>query len=317
MTLNSPLSANAAAVPPQIAAWYSDCAWRAMLAEVNLSPKPGLVDRYNSGAHTDMALEDFYASADAIRPWLPRFVEMGACSAGWPESAVLAALRPAGMACEAAMFRATAGVNTHKGSIFSLGLLCAAAGRLYQLRLPITPQALCRLAARFCQGLTARELARHNAGHTAGQRLYLQLGLTGARGEAEAGFPLVREYALPHFLALRAQGVDPELALLDTLLGLMARNGDTNVASRGGAAGLRWLQQQAAALLRRGGIRRVADLRALVEFDNACIARHLSPGGSADLLIVTLFLAEISTVHCHSLSSTSFSWRNSDDCFKR
>ncbi|WP_333893752.1 triphosphoribosyl-dephospho-CoA synthase, partial [Atlantibacter subterraneus] len=93
--------------------------------------------------------------------------------------------------------------------------------------------------------------------------------------------------------------------------------GDTNVASRGGADGLRWLQQRAIALLRQGGIRRASDLHLLEEFDNACIARHLSPGGSADLLIVTWFLAEISTVNSQTLSSTSFSWRNSDDCFKR
>lgn len=304
-------------IPPHISAYFSDCAWRAMLAEVNLSPKPGLVDRHNNGAHKDMALEDFYRSADAIRPWLSRFMEMGACSVELPACDVLTVLRPVGMACEAAMFRATAGVNTHKGSIFSLGLLCAAAGRLYQQQQALTPEALCRTVAGFCYGLTARELAQHNAGQTAGQRLYQQLGLTGARGEAEAGFPLVREHALAHFRALKRQGVDPELALLDTLLVLMARNGDTNVASRGGADGLRWLQQRAAALLRQGGIRHAADLPLIIEFDNACIARNLSPGGSADLLIVTWFLAEISSVIPLPGSRKSRSWRNSYDCFKR
>ena len=317
MMPNTQLTLEQAIIPSSFVRWCSDCAWRAMLAEVNLSPKPGLVDHFNCGAHTDMALEDFYRSADAIRLWLPRFVEMGACSAGLPTREVLAAIRPVGMACEAAMFRATAGVNTHKGSIFSLGLLCAAAGRLYQQRLPVTPQALCHLTAAFCEGLTARELIQHNTGQTAGQRLYRELGLTGARGEAEAGFPLVREHALPHFLTLTSQGVDPELALLDTLLVLMARNGDTNVASRGGADGLRWLQRQATALLRQGGIRRAADLHRLVDFDNACIARHLSPGGSADLLIVTWFLAQISTLTSQPLPRKRFSWSNSDDCFKR
>ncbi len=64
--------------------------------------------------------------------------------------------------------------------------------------------------------------------------MYQQLGLTGARGEAEAGYPLVINHALPHYLTLLDQGLDPELALLDTLLLLMAINGDTNVASRGG-----------------------------------------------------------------------------------
>ncbi|STP78948.1 2-(5''-triphosphoribosyl)-3'-dephosphocoenzyme-A synthase [Escherichia coli] len=85
--------------------------------------------------------------------------------------------------------------------------------------------------------------------------MYQQLGLTGARGEAEAGYPLVINHALPHYLTLLDQGLDPELALLDTLLLLMAINGDTNVASRGGEGGLRWLQREAQTLLQKGGIR--------------------------------------------------------------
>ncbi len=97
---------------------YALLGWRAMLTEVNLSPKPGLVDRINCGAHKDMALEDFHRSALAIQGWLPRFIEFGACSAEMAPEAVLNGLRPIGMACEGDMFRATAGVNTHKGSIF-------------------------------------------------------------------------------------------------------------------------------------------------------------------------------------------------------
>ena len=241
---------------------YALLGWRAMLTEVNLSPKPGLVDRINCGAHKDMALEDFHRSA-------------------------------LGMACEGDMFRATAGVNTHKGSIFSLGLLCAAIGRLLQLNQPVTPTTVCSTAASFCRGLTDRELRTNNSQLTAGQRLYQQLGLTGARGEAEAGYPLVINHALPHYLTLLDQGLDPELALLDTLLLLMAINGDTNVASRGGEGGLRWLQREAQTLLQKGGIRTPADLDYLRQFDRECIERNLSPGGSADLLILTWFLAQI------------------------
>ncbi|MFK3662828.1 triphosphoribosyl-dephospho-CoA synthase CitG [Scandinavium sp. NPDC088450] len=276
------------------AEYVSHHGWRAMMAEVNLSPKPGLVDRFNCGAHKDMALDDFYRSAEAIRPWLARFVHYGAESAGLNERQVLPGLRRLGQACEADMFRATAGVNTHKGSIFSLGLLCAAAGRLYQRQVPASPPALCSTVAAYCRGLTARELQANNPLQTAGQRLYHQLGLTGARGEAEAGFPLALTLALPHLQSLRAQGIDPELALLDTLLLLMAHNDDTNVASRGGEQGLNWLQQQAKRCLSQGGIRRPADLHRLQEFDHLCIARNLSPGGSADLLIVTIFLSECS-----------------------
>lgn len=285
------------ALPHTLFDAYGHLAWRAMLTEVNLSPKPGLVDRFNCGAHKDMALADFHRSALAIQAWLPRFIEYGVCCARLPAEAVLSGLRPIGMACEADMFRATAGVNTHKGSIFSLGLLCAAIGRLHQLQHTVSPEAICKTAAAFCRGLTERELRNNNQQHTAGQRLYQQLGLTGARGEAEAGYPLVIHHALPHYRTLLAEGRDPELALLDTLLLLIALNGDTNVASRGGAAGLRWIQQQARALMQKGGIRTPADLDRLRSFDEQCIERNLSPGGSADLLIVTWFLAQISQTH--------------------
>ncbi|HBP8162062.1 TPA: triphosphoribosyl-dephospho-CoA synthase, partial [Salmonella enterica subsp. enterica serovar Typhimurium] len=145
---------NASIQPQSLYDVWADLAWRAMLTEVNLSPKPGLVDRLNCGAHKDMALADFHRSAEAIRHWLPRFMEYGASCTRLPPESVLAGLRPLGMACEAAMFRATAGVNTHKGSIFSLGLLCAAIGRLYQLRQPIAAETLCATAADFCRGLT-------------------------------------------------------------------------------------------------------------------------------------------------------------------
>ena len=126
-------STNNAVLPLDLPDAYATLAWRAMLTEVNLSPKPGLVDRINNGAHKDMALEDFHRSAEAIQAWLPRFIEYGAFSAQLAPEEVLKGLRPLGMACEADMFRATAGVNTHKGSVFSLGLLCAAIGRLHQL----------------------------------------------------------------------------------------------------------------------------------------------------------------------------------------
>lgn len=99
--------------------------------------------------------------------------------------------------------------------------------------------------------------------------------------------------ALPHYQRALAAGRDPELALLDTLVQLMAHNQDTNVAARGGEGGLRWMQQRAAALLATGGIRTPADLQALHRFDAECIDRHLSPGGSADLLILTWFLAHL------------------------
>lgn len=268
-------------------------AYRALLVEVNLTPKPGLVDRHNNGAHRDMNPGHFYRSSRAIGRWLPYFIRQGRIDAALPAEQQLARLRPVGMACEEQMFRATGGINTHKGSVFSLGLLCCALGRLQQQQRQIDAESLCREVAQMCRGLVSRELQRNNAGQTAGQRLFTEFGLSGARGEAESGFKLVIDGALPLYRQRIAEGCGEQVALMDSLLWLMAHNDDTNVASRGGIKGLRWLQHYASQLLAQGGAGAEQGLVRLRQFDVACIARNLSPGGSADLLIVTWLLAQL------------------------
>ncbi len=181
------------------------------------------------------------------------------------------------------MFSATGGVNTHKGGIFSLGLLCAAAGRLAAQGESLTPTALCMTVSAMTRGIVARELAHGRRAATAGERLYRQFGLTGARGEVESGFATVRRHVLPFWQY--AQG---ERGLQQALLRLMAVNPDTNLASRGGLEGLRYVQKYASGLLARGW-----DDEALREMDRALITRNLSPGGSADLLAVSWLLAAL------------------------
>ncbi|POT54615.1 triphosphoribosyl-dephospho-CoA synthase CitG [Citrobacter amalonaticus] len=275
---------------------YAHLGWLAMMTEVNLTPKPGLVDRRNNGAHRDMTLMDFHRSASAIARWLPKFILYGAQTAGMTEAHILPGLRSLGLACEREMYLATEGINTHKGTIFSLGLLCAALGRHYQLHHPQQPEALCETVAKICRGLVARELhiLSPEQAKTAGQRLWLNMGLSGARGEAESGFALVCNLALPHYRQCQKEGLPPSLALLNTLLVLIAHNKDTNVASRGGLSGLNWIQHTARELLARVPTSHREHLAAIRQFDDQCIKRHLSPGGSADLLIVTWFLSHLS-----------------------
>lgn len=267
----------------------------ALVAEVMLTPKPGLVDCRNTGAHRDMDLNTFLASANAIAPWWPRFVRAGHASAHVPAPAVLPLVRPIGVQCEDAMREATHGVNTHKGAIFSMGLLCAAAGRLLGRDIPLTRQGLCAEVGRISAGIVARELNGRRGPRTAGERIFMRHGLTGARGEAAAGFALVRMVALPVYDRLRRDGVDEETTLLHVLLHLLAVNGDTNLVSRGGMSGLTYVQSRARRLLKQGGA--LADDAAdkLAAFDDALIARRLSPGGSADLLAVTWFLSRLTS----------------------
>jgi triphosphoribosyl-dephospho-CoA synthase len=264
---------------------------QALLKEVELTPKPGLVDRLNSGAHRDMNLATFHASIAAIAPCFPVFYRIGASTRDLAPEALLVRIRPEGLACEAAMLRAIGNVNTHKGSIFSMGLLCAAAGRLDCDDCLPCRERLCAEVARICSGLVEAELLRGRAPRTAGEKLYQAYGLTGVRGEAASGFSTVRDHALPAFERILARGGDEEEALNEALLYLLAVNHDTNIVHRGGLAGLAYVQSQALNLIEAGGVQSSDFKERMLEFDSDLIARNLSPGGSADLLAVTWFLS--------------------------
>jgi len=243
----------------------------ALWQELDLTPKPGLVDKLNNGAHRDMDYRLFARSIAAITPWLTRFAELGHAHADKPAIGRLQLLRPMGIACEQAMYSATDGVNTHKGGIFALGLLCFAAGSVPA----VTAQTLCRETSKLCSGMVAHELAARSVAATAGEIQFQQHGLTGARGEAESGFATVRGV-----LAQQSGGTLHEL-----LLRLMAVNQDSNLVARGGIQGLRYVQNYARRLLKNGW-----DQHALAAMDRALIAKNLSPGGSADLLSVAWVL---------------------------
>ena len=268
-----------------------DYAYEALLSELMLTPKPGLVDRRNSGAHRDMDVDTFLASAHVLKQYFPRFVQIGYDATDVPASDFLALLRPTGVLCEQEMFQATGGINTHKGAIFALGLLCSAGGRLLANGAELTRERLCAEVAGICAGLVDRELDGAAPAQTAGERAFRAHSLSGARGEAASGYWTVRSVALPVYDRLRQDGICAETALLQSLLQLMATNGDTNLVSRGGLAGLEYVRKAARRLLRDGGVLAADGLARLTAFDDDLIARNLSPGGSADLLIVTAFLA--------------------------
>lgn len=266
---------------------------RALLTEVRLTPKPGLVDIRNSGAHQDMDLAAFERSAAAIAPWMENFFIMGSQTAALADDQVLPMLRPLGMACETDMLQVTGGVNTHRGAIFSFGLLSAAIGRRVAKREPLEQNGICDCVARICRNLVANELSGTASGAIRGKSIshFIHYGLAGARGEAESGFNTVRTQALPVYNRTLARYEDVNLALLQTLLHLMAWNDDTNLVSRGELKGLYHVQQQAQKLLWEGGVLTRGGIQALQEMDDELIARNLSPGGSADLLAVTWFLS--------------------------
>ena len=269
----------------------AELAYSALLSEARLSPKPGLVDSINNGSHKDMNLHTFEQSALALKPFFSHFVLEGMKTAEEPSSQILRQIRPLGLQAEQAMLQATEQVNTHKGAIFAFGLVCTAIGRLYQQhRLAISIDQICEMVAEFTQGLCAElQHFSKNQPLTAGVKLFQQYGLTGARGEAESGFTLVRQTL--DFLSNKKVN-STEHQWLIALVYLMAVNSDTNVIHRGGMAGLKFVQQEAkklldnpSILLNESGLK-----NNLSQLDQACIARNLSSGGCADLLALLIFL---------------------------
>ncbi|MFM2486354.1 triphosphoribosyl-dephospho-CoA synthase CitG [Celerinatantimonas yamalensis] len=259
---------------------------QALWLEVSLTPKPGLVDCLSNGAHRDMDIAVFLASIEAIVPWFGLFFQCGQHSILASNERVLAELRPIGKACEQAMFQATRGINCHKGGIFALGLLCCALGRLGARQIEITQQSICRQVSAFCHGLVQRELQANPSPQTVGEHLYQCYGLSGARGEAERGFDTVRRFALPVWQTGIKQHRPLKEVMLHSLLSLMAYNQDTNLVSRGGMSGLRFVQHSAQRLLRMSWTD-----QHLWELDRRMIERNLSPGGSADLLAICYVLS--------------------------
>ncbi|CAM3614752.1 2-(5''-triphosphoribosyl)-3'-dephosphocoenzyme-A synthase [Vibrio aerogenes CECT 7868] len=279
----------------------AELAYHAMFVEVHLTPKPGLVDLLTNGAHNDMDVPLFEASATAIRPYLMRFLDAGLQFSSQAADGLLSVLRPVGLEAEQAMFAATNGVNTHKGMIFGLGLICGAIGWLRGKGLTVNALYISRTIKRCCDCLVMDELKRRchqstnkpAAAETHGEFLYREYGLTGARGEAASGYHTIISHSLPAYEQAIADGYSVEQALWQTMLVLMANNEDTNVVSRGGMHGLRFVRTAAQSLLSQGGCAS-PDLEAsLIQLDKIFTEKRLSPGGSADLLAMTWLLSQI------------------------
>ena len=275
------------AVTSQDARDIARLAQQSLLYEVCTTPKPGLVDCDNSGSHRDMDIFTFMSSSAALFPYFETCARIGLETAELPAPEVFSRLRLPGKLAEQAMRQATGGVNTHKGAIFSLGILCAAAGRLQQEQR--TPEATCSEAAAMAKGITAKDfmdITPENA-LTAGQKLYAKYGITGVRGQAEAGFPAVLEAGIPTLKAGLQKGLSLNDAGCAALLHLMAAATDTNLIHRSDPDTQKAVTEQISHLLQETPFPR---REVLATLDAAFIRQNLSPGGTADLLAITYFL---------------------------
>ncbi|WP_261996712.1 triphosphoribosyl-dephospho-CoA synthase MdcB [Stenotrophomonas sp. Ste96] len=250
-------------------------------AELACAPKPGLVTPLSRGSHTDMDAGTFLRSLFALRGYFVAIAHAG-CS-----EVPFASLRTLGIAAEAAMLRATGGINTHRGAIFSLGLLVAQSARLRASGEGApSGEAVCRGVAQWRSALLEAPLNPHSPG----QRARRRHAVPGVREQAAAGYPLLHALALPTLQRVLDATQDAEAAQVETLMTLIAHTVDLNLLHRGGEAGLAFAQHQAHGFLTAGGVQQADWRERVAAIGDAFEQRRLSPGGSADLLACTWFL---------------------------
>ena len=261
---------------------------QAILLEVATHPKPGLVTRLSNGAHKDMSIFTFMMSSAVLGKAFSDLQEIGQGHRG-SLAELFDKLRNYGVAAEKELLRVTKGVNTQRGILFAGGIVSAAAG--YAMNMGFNKEALIPLIREMTAGLVEGELQNINhAAMTAGEKLYHKYGITGIRGEVERGFPSVTNYGLPALSEACAKGVTLNDALVQTLLTLMTVVEDSNVIWRTDYETLLEVQRIAKDVLRKGGVFTKDGKMAIAETESYFLQRRISPGGSADLLSVTIAL---------------------------
>ena len=260
------------------AAWVAHLATHALIAEAELTPKPGLVDRRGTGAHTDLTLAAMRRSARAIQPYFYRMAQ--AAAGAQPCQLLREQLAAIGRQAEQAMLTATGGSNAHKGAIWALGLLVSAV----VMRRGGDPATVAAAIVSFDDRAAPARLVSH------GDAVAKRYGAAGARGEAKSGFPHVMTIALPILRRRRLEGAAEDVARLDALIGVIARLDDTCLLHRGGMEALQVAKAGAASVELAGGTGTVRGRELLDRLDRRLLELNASPGGSADMLAAALFL---------------------------
>lgn len=279
-------------VPPTTLPYIiAHLATQALQAELDTTPKPGLVDKDNNGAHRDMDHALMSRSIRAIHPYFVRLALLG-FAADMPNHDDIV---KTGIEAERAMFEATNGVNTYKGALFSMGLaVVAAAGKAWQ-GYSITPQALSaaisKLAFAFpdTKGTHGSKAKQTAASETA--------TFKGALDNAREGYPMLFNDWLPFYANLSKNGEPHALHL--TLLRIMCDLDDTNIVYRTSLAMMKQVKEESRSVLSRWSEATHGTPQAdggtnldtiLGDMNRSFVQRNISPGGSADMLSLVVFI---------------------------
>ena len=265
-------------------------ALKGLLYEVSLNPKPGLVDPVSMGSHTDMNMFMFIDSSLSLKSYLDKAFKLGRNFEGSDLKLLFNALRAEGVLAEQTMFNATNNVNTHKGAIFSLGIWVTAIA--YSTKDgSATMTEVRRVIQRMVEGLIEKDLASNRVATTAGEQQFQTYQLTGIRGEAVNGFPGVAEVAVPF---LQATFGTMTQRLLDTLMKIAATLEDSTLIKRAKTPDvLAEMKEWTSIYFKLGGSHTEQGMKYMYDLDRLFIERNLSIGGSADTLILTIFIGQL------------------------
>ena len=279
----------------------SELATQCLLYELSLSPKPGLVDRFGSGAHQDMDYFTFLNSISSLSGYWSQLVELAFDKNFKEKNAEIEKLRALGLSMERAMLQATEGVNTQKGAIFLIGMLVYTAAKLINEDKIPNNKNLPALLKDINNDILKDELLLTKEVITHGQEIYKKYGKEtggGIRNEMAKGLPVVFNHALPYLeaalkkksLLMADTGIQP--ALIRCLLTIISKNNDSNVLYRTDIDTLQKLQNMAGICL-KDEVHFENNYKKIREF---CLEKNISPGGSADLLAATIFVYQLKNI---------------------
>ncbi|MFA7108367.1 MAG: triphosphoribosyl-dephospho-CoA synthase [Sphaerochaetaceae bacterium] len=266
----------------------SSLAGKSLIEEVLLTPKPGLVDQNNNGSHHDMDIDLFFKSSKAIEPFLFKIAQLSfTLDPLKNKNSLNSEIRKIGIECEKAMFEATFGINTHKGAIFSFSLFIYAIVQLIQEQSVLSALSIGNRIKLISTDFD-KEFKNYNSS-SKGQLAYKKYKIKGVRGEAQIGYDHVIKAFTFFKTLLKTHSYNSSLCW--TLIWLIANLDDTNIITRKDLQTQKWAQAEGEKVLKTKAFE---NLEIIKDLDKKFIEKNISPGGSADLLALTIFLYKLS-----------------------
>lgn len=264
----------------------TEFAIKAMLYEVSSFPSPGLVSPVSSGAHKDMDFYSFIDSTVALNRYIYLFAKEG-FKEGTPKD-IFNNIRKIGIEAEKAMFKSTKGINTHKGMIFLMGIIVAATTN--SIHKGEAFETLKEKVKQMCFGITKDELGnldrKKELSH--GEKLFKKYKITGIRGEVEKGMPLAFDIGLKAYK--EAEDLNQKDRLVQTLITIMCYCDDSTILHRHNFEVLEEVKEISRNLIGIGAMKTTEGKREIEKLNEIFINRNISPGGSADILAISVFL---------------------------